>query len=347
MASRSPWPNTPGPSVPDFNPRGCQKGAVRRQDEPAGARDPPLEADRRAGRGRVAGGHLGQSATDIADRMLDVLVRDGPEALVFDGNATGLAPPPLFTASLPVGRYNPGPQHRGRRRAAGRRGTFGTPIACRSADDYFNSDLILIWGGNPAYTQIPNFTSSPRTLQRTRIIAISPDHNASAVHADRWISVRPGTDAALALAMSQVVISEGLHDAAFVREQTDLPLLVRRDSGRFLREADLKRGGKEDVFFVDKQTKKPAKAPRRTLRLGKLLRPSRARSKCRRWRDRCGLSPSSRCQGTPRSGDTPEIASRVCDVHPDDIRNLARDMRGPERFLPWPALRFRSTTTAT
>src|SRR3970282_108078 len=113
--------------------------------------------------------------------------------------------------------------------------TFGTPIACRSADDYFYSDVILIWGGNPAYTQIPNFHFfAEARYNGTRIIAISPDHNASAVHADRWISVRPGTDAALALAMAQVVISEGLHDAAFVREQTDFPLLARGDTRRFL-----------------------------------------------------------------------------------------------------------------
>jgi hypothetical protein len=69
-----------------------------------------------------------------------------------------------------------------------------------------------------------------------------------------------------------VVISEELYDAAFVREQTDLPLLVRSDTHRFLRQSDLKRGGKDDVFYLfDERTQRPVPAPRRTLRLGDLL----------------------------------------------------------------------------
>src|SRR4030067_655914 len=129
-----------------------------------------------------------EALTDIADRILDVLVRDGPEAVVFDSNATGLA------AATAVHRFahllgaitldlntevGDGQQ--------GAAVTFGTPIACRSADDYFYSDMILIWGGNPAYTQIPNFHFlAEARYNGARIIAISPDYNASAIPADRW-----------------------------------------------------------------------------------------------------------------------------------------------------------------
>jgi anaerobic selenocysteine-containing dehydrogenase len=46
------------------------------------------------------------------------------------------------------------------------------------------------------------------------------------------------------------VLSEGLAKEEYIREQTDLPFLVRRDTGRFLREADVKEGGGEARFAV-------------------------------------------------------------------------------------------------
>ena len=262
-------------SVPDFNPRGCQKGACYgvNMNQPLRVTHPLKRAGAR-GEGAWEQVTWDEALTEIADRMLDVLVRDGPEALVFDGNATGLASAAaVHRIAYQLGGLTMDLNTEVGDEQQGAAVTFGTPIACRSADDYFNSDLILIWGGNPAYTQIPNFHFlAEARYNGARIVTIAPDYNASAVHADRWISVRPGTDAALALAMAQVVISEDLHDADFVREQTDLPLLAHRDTGRFLRESDVKRGGKDDVFYVfDEGTKKPAKAPRHTLRLGKLV----------------------------------------------------------------------------
>jgi len=318
-------------SVPDFNPRGCQKGAcyAANMNQPLRVTHPLKRAGAR-GEGAWQQVSWDEALTDIADRMLDVLVRDGPEAVVFDGNATGLA------AAAAVHRFayqlggltldlntEVGDEQQG---AAV---TFGTPIACRSADDYFHSDMILIWGGNPAYTQIPNFHFfAEARYNGTSIIAISPDHNASAVHADRWISVRPGTDAALALAMAQVVISEGLHDAAFVREQTDLPLLTRRDTGRFLRESDVKRGGKEDVFFVfDERTKKPVKAPQRTLRLGEFVPALEGEFDVQTLEGPVRVAPVFQVLKERLEAEyTPEATSRICDVHPEDIRNLAREI---------------------
>ncbi len=61
--------------------------------------------------------------------------------------------------------------------------------------------------------------------------------------------VRIGTDAALALAMCKVIIDAGLYKKQFVQEQTDLPLLVRKDTGRFLRGNDVAEGDRDDQFF--------------------------------------------------------------------------------------------------
>jgi anaerobic selenocysteine-containing dehydrogenase len=84
--------------------------------------------------------------------------------------------------------------------------SFGKIDMERSADDYFHSDLILIWGCNPFYTQIPNahFLTEAR-YHGARLVAIAPDFNASSTHADLWVPVRPGGDAALALGVAPLI----------------------------------------------------------------------------------------------------------------------------------------------
>ena len=82
-----------------------------------------------------------------------------------------------------------------------------------------------------------------------KLVVISPEYSASAVHADYWINPRVGSDPALALAMAQVILKEGLHDEEYVREQTDLPILVRADTGRYLRASDLKKGGSDELLY--------------------------------------------------------------------------------------------------
>jgi len=50
---------------------------------------------------------------------------------------------------------------------------------------------------------------------------VSPTERCLGVAA---VAARQGTDAALALAAAQVIVAEGLYDAAYVAEQTDLPI---------------------------------------------------------------------------------------------------------------------------
>ena len=78
------------------------------------------------------------------------------------------------------------------------------------------------------------------------------------------------------------MIVEDLYDAEYVREQTDLPILVREDNGRFLRQSDLKKKGRESQFyFWDEKKDRLAEVPGcqgdgkggRSLALGK-LRPA-------------------------------------------------------------------------
>lgn len=51
-----------------------------------------------------------------------------------------------------------------------------------------------------------------------KIIIIDPRYNNTAHLADKWLSIKPGTDLALLLAMANVIIREKLYDEAFVTE---------------------------------------------------------------------------------------------------------------------------------
>lgn len=97
-------------------------------------------------------------------------------------------------------------------------GLYGT----RLEPDFENSQLIVVWGANPA-TDSPPF-SFERLLRAqkkgTRVIAIDHMRSDIAKRADQWLSVRPGTDGALALGFLHVIINEELYDKEFVEHWT-------------------------------------------------------------------------------------------------------------------------------
>lgn len=324
------YPQT-SPELPDFNPRGCQKGACfsERMYDPARLRHPLRRVGPR-GSGRWEQVSWDEALDAIADTYLDVTIREGTDRTIWD-----LGPGYNFgTPAAAHGRFafltqsvtldmNPeiGDGHRGVAE------TFGKIVMERSADDYFHSDLILVWGCNPYYTQIPNahFFTEAR-YNGTQLVAIAPDFNASSTHCDLWVPVKPGTDAALALSIAHLIIEEGRVDRDFVVEQTDLPLLVRTDTGRFLVEADLESGGRDDRYAViDSRSGEVRGAPWRSLALE-------------------GLAPDLEGSVTLRLADgsevevrtvfsllrerlreyTPERASELCGTAPDLIRRLAR-----------------------
>ena len=323
------YPQT-NPSVPDFNPRGCQMGACYSHQTYHPARVKyPLKRVGERGEGKWQRVSWDEALSEIADKIVETVVRHGPEAVIFDpgGSLASLVSEAavLRFADLLGGvvldtNCELGDEQQG---AAV---TLGSPVASKSGDDYFYSDLILIWGGNPAYTQIANchFYNEAR-YHGARVVAISPDYSASGIHTDWWIPIQPGTDAALALAMSQVIISEELYDAAFVREQTDLPFLVREDTGRFLRESDVKRRGRDDVFYMyDLGTKRIVKAPKTTLRLARVLPALEGEFEVDTKEGEVRVKPSFQMLRERLDREyTPEKASRSCGVHPETIRSLA------------------------
>ncbi len=55
---------------------------------------------------------------------------------------------------------------------------------------------------------------------RAKVVVIDPRYSVTALRADQWLPINPGTDGALAMAIANVIISEGLYDADFIENWT-------------------------------------------------------------------------------------------------------------------------------
>ncbi len=316
--------------VPDMNPLGCQKGAGWSRQIEGG--DRILYPMRRVGeRGSGQWERIGwDDALDaVADAVIDAVESEGTHSVLVDegaegGMLTGMARSRFSSAIDAVtfdGNSTVSDVHLGHWL------TFGGLLGGSAADDAFRSDVILIWNANPAYTRIPYFHYLPEARYRgATVVLVAPDYSPSAMHTDWHVPVVPGSDAALALAMCQVVVEEDLADWGFVRSQTDLPFLVKAAEGRFLRQSDLEASGRDDRFYVWKDA---APAPADPAHLDDPDAPADV-ALDGRWEvtthDGATVEVTT-VFGLLRerlAGYTPEAAAEMCGVHPDAIRRLAR-----------------------
>lgn len=94
--------------------------------------------------------------------------------------------------------------------------TLGGRLA-PSPEMLIESKFILIWGSNPASTA-PHIMPFLREAQHkgARVVVIDPVRTLTARSADQHIQPYPGTDAALALSMMYVMVTEGLHKPEWI-----------------------------------------------------------------------------------------------------------------------------------
>lgn len=92
--------------------------------------------------------------------------------------------------------------------------------------DYYGDvspKCILFWGHNPLISGPDGelAISVKRALDKgCKGIVIDPRRSETAQKCNQWLAIRPGTDAALALAMINVIINEGIYDKDFLEKWT-------------------------------------------------------------------------------------------------------------------------------
>ena len=98
-------------------------------------------------------------------------------------------------------------------------------------DFHHPSELVMLWGSNLPATNEEGTIHRLLDLQiknGTQTIVVDPKRTPWAERADHWLQLRPGSDAALALAFLNVIITEERFDTAFVNRWTHgFPELAR------------------------------------------------------------------------------------------------------------------------
>ncbi len=149
---------------------------------------------------------------------------------------------------------------------------WGEQTDVPESGDWYNSSYILVWGSNIPMTRTPDAHFFTEVRYRgAKVVSISPDYAEYVKFADQWLQLHPGTDAALAQAMTHVILKEFYIDNPepyfidYAKQFTDLPFLVilnEDGSGytpdRFLRASDIGReisNAEWKLVVIDEDTK--------------------------------------------------------------------------------------------
>ena len=260
------------PDTPDYGPRGCNKG-LRHARYMYGKQRVlyPMKRVGKRGEGKWQRISWDQATREIAEKFIEVAVEHGPDSITLGSgtqlavkmasysalarfsNITGVTVPEFYSGvgDLPTGFYM----------------TTGITYLGDTMAAVYKSRCVLVWMANPAVTRIPDahFFWEAK-YNGTEVVTIAPEFTPTAMHSSKWLNIKPGTDTALAMAMVHVILAEKRYDPAYIREQTDLPFLVRAANGEFLRAEDMSLvdmlAVRDNVFYMwDRRTKRIVQAP--------------------------------------------------------------------------------------
>ncbi|ODT35051.1 MAG: molybdopterin oxidoreductase [Lautropia sp. SCN 70-15] len=86
---------------------------------------------------------------------------------------------------------------------------------------FADSGLILIWGSNSITSNLHFWTFAQQAKRRgAKLVAIDPYRSDTALKCHQHVALMPGTDAALALGMMNVLIAEGRLDRDYIERYT-------------------------------------------------------------------------------------------------------------------------------
>jgi anaerobic selenocysteine-containing dehydrogenase len=118
--------------------------------------------------------------------------------------------------------------------------TFGVQSEELESLEWTEARYTMIFGANVLVTRLPDAQMLLKAKRNGKLVVFDPDYCPSAAKADEWVSLKPDTDAAVALGMAKIIIDKKLCDEDFLRDFTDMPILVRSDNGKRLLATEVK-----------------------------------------------------------------------------------------------------------
>lgn len=140
--------------------------------------------------------------------------------------------------------------------------TWGRMFHPHEACDYRNAGSIVMWGTNPIRSrQYSGLRIMDAKRNGAHVVVVDPVFRDIGAKADLWVPVRPGTDGALAMGLTNLMFESGKYMKAhdMLCKWTNAPFLIDADTMMMMREADLIEGGNDEHYIVwDEKTGKPA-----------------------------------------------------------------------------------------
>lgn len=199
----------------------------------------PMKRVGERGEGKFVAITWDEALDTIAGKIKEAIAKDGSQSLLFtsaSGNMDNLHNP----AQVAFGNY-----------LGGTTRTLGS-LCCSAVtaammpivgmryvdtrDTIDQAKYILCWGNNPLVTIQAYWHLYLKAKERgAKIVVIDPRKSETAVRADKWVSIIPGTDTALGLGMIRWIAANGKLDKPFLKQHTGAVYLVDKD-GKLMRE---------------------------------------------------------------------------------------------------------------
>jgi len=342
------------PKIPDFNPRGCNKGVQHSQVMYEKNRLLyPMKRVGERGEGKWERLSWDDAAGEVAQKIWDVMTdpAKGPSKLTVHAG-TGLLTegrrggPLRFSTMLGSSRIYPssylGDMFSGAAVAYGE-GNVGCTY-----DFMYNVDTAVFWGGNPSVSRIPDahFVWEGQ-YNGAKVYVITPEFNGSAKSADIWIPIKAGSDNILAASVIHEILKEKLYKPEFMKVYTDLPFLVMKESKKLLRRSDVEKPAKpedaekfhEEFYVMNSKDGEIALMPgtegseHKSIRIAELgIQPELEGS----WDvdllngDSVEVTTVFEMLKENIERFSPEETQKITGVHPDTVRMLAKDIALPK-----------------
>lgn len=230
--------------IPDPNPRGCNKGVQHSQTMYEKDRLLyPLRRTGARGEGKWQRISWDEAITLVALKLYDGMREKGPAANyvhIGAGVLTEARAASVKRLGALLGAVRPYIASYVGDMFPGVSVVYGEGNIGCTFDFIYKSNVAVFWGCNPNTSRIPDAHYLwEGKYNGSKIIVITPEYNSTAIHADLWVPLKAGYDGHLALAILHRIVKKKLYDEAFLKETTDLPLLVRQDTKELVRLSEL------------------------------------------------------------------------------------------------------------
>lgn len=164
-----------------------------------------------------------EANAEIGKKLKAIIDEEGPGAIAFLTHGAAEAHFEHLVAAIGTGSHaHPAYDQCKAPREVGFKLTFGQTLKSPEPVDIENTDCLVLIGShlgeNMHNLQVQELVTAG--VRRAKVVVVDPRRSTAAERADIWLQIKPGTDIALLLAWTHILIRDGKYDHDFVEQYT-------------------------------------------------------------------------------------------------------------------------------